>query len=136
MAMQDNLKTLYKELIERSKYLNTLTPSHELAGRVNENLLSIVRVQQLLLEGYEKRDNTPPPEDNQCYPDDFIGAVASLYEMMQSKENQNELSNQTDDYYQGNREGWKANCNFYPEFRDVAEFSRHVIKFFDPERFF
>ena len=80
------------------------------------------------------QDKKIPKKKKKCeHPESFVNTVEHLYKKMLSESNRNELSNQTDSYYQGNREGWKQDFNFYSEFRDVAEFSRHVISFFDDE---
>jgi len=43
------MKELYNELMERSFYLNTLEMTEENKGRIKEIELTIVRVQQILL---------------------------------------------------------------------------------------
>ncbi len=43
------MKELYNELMERSFYLNTLEMTEENIGRIKEIELTIVRIQQILL---------------------------------------------------------------------------------------
>jgi len=43
------MKELYKELLERGKYLETLPDSDEKTFRIRENVLTTVRIQQILL---------------------------------------------------------------------------------------
>lgn len=45
----EELKTLYKELEERQKHLESRKKTKTTEGRIAENLLTIVRVQQLLI---------------------------------------------------------------------------------------
>ena len=45
----EELKILYKELQERREYLESTEKTKITEGRISENLITIVRVQQLLM---------------------------------------------------------------------------------------
>jgi hypothetical protein len=45
----EELKILYKELQERQEHLESLKKTKITEGRISENLLTMVRVQQLLI---------------------------------------------------------------------------------------
>lgn len=60
------MKTFYKELQDRLKYLELQEQTEEIIGRINELTLVIVKVQQLLLENISNKSdycNCPNPID-------------------------------------------------------------------------
>jgi hypothetical protein len=51
----DELKILYKELRDRSKHLERMKKSKATDGKILENNLTILRVQQMLLDRIKKK---------------------------------------------------------------------------------
>jgi hypothetical protein len=51
------MEKLYKELLDREIYLKSLEKNSENNGRIQENQLCIIRVQQLLLKDIKNVDN-------------------------------------------------------------------------------
>ena len=58
----EELKLLYKELQERREHLESIKKTKITEGRIAENLLTIVRVQQLLIPLVVQRSEQLPTE--------------------------------------------------------------------------
>ena len=61
----EELKILYKELEERQKHLESRKKTKTTEGRIAENLLTMLRVQQLLIplvvQANKEKSKPPPP---------------------------------------------------------------------------